>query len=132
MRVVLRSVDMVDFARWDSQQCPLQPWWSPQSDVSGSCDLSGGFIHPDFTYLTPGKEHPSGKPVNPYDQSVPLPKHQQCRPTTGTWACDPVRGRWSTCFRSGWPALPLRIPGLITSHIRSRAESVRRVSQGGG
>ena len=81
---MLRSVDRADFAWWDSQQGPLQPWWDTRWFVAGSCDFAGGFIHPDFNYLTPSKEKPSGKPVNPYDQSAPLPTRQRCRSTTGT------------------------------------------------
>jgi hypothetical protein len=85
MRVVVRGTDQVDFAPWEDPRGPLLPWWYPDSNVAGTCDFQGGFIHPDFPLSSgPGKAHPSGRPVNPYDQSVPPPKGDHCRLTTGT------------------------------------------------
>jgi hypothetical protein len=60
----------------------LEPWWQPQSTAAGSlCGAEDGYVHPDFSG-EPQKIRPSGAPVNPYDQSAPLPTH--CERTTGT------------------------------------------------
>jgi hypothetical protein len=85
MRIVFRDVVRVDFAQWDDPGGPLEPWWSPLGGgaAGSSCDATDGFIHPTYPGSVPGKVRPSGKPVDPYDQSR-LPGGHGCQPTTGT------------------------------------------------
>jgi hypothetical protein len=85
MRVVVRSVDRVDFARWESPHGALQPWWNPLGSViAGSCDFRGGFIHPGFMALTARKHQPAGRPVDPYARSFSPSSVRHCQPATGT------------------------------------------------
>lgn len=82
MRVVEHYLVRNYFAPYDHPGGPLEPWWQPQSSAAGSlCGTDDGYVHPDFAG-EPGKVKASGAPVNPYDQSAPLPK--RCEPTTGT------------------------------------------------
>jgi hypothetical protein len=82
MRIVEHYLVQNYFAPYDDPGGALEPWWQAQSAAAGSlCGVGGGYVHPDFAGA-PEKVKPSGAPVNPYDQSVPLPKH--CEATTGT------------------------------------------------
>jgi hypothetical protein len=82
MRIVEHYLVQNYFAPYGDPGGALEPWWQAQSAAAGSlCGVAGGYVHPDFTG-EPEKVKPSGAQVNPYDQSVPLPKH--CQPTTGT------------------------------------------------
>ena len=85
MRVVERDEDWDDFARWDRQTGPLEPWWTPEGGgpAGSRCDVNDGYVHPGFPGSVPDRTRASGKPVNPYDQSVP-PRHKGCQPITGT------------------------------------------------
>jgi len=82
MRIVEHYIVQNYLAPYGDPGGALEPWWQPQSTAAGSlCGTDDGYVHPDFTG-EPGKVKASGPPVNPYDQSAPLPKH--CAPTTGT------------------------------------------------
>jgi hypothetical protein len=82
MRIVVHHITQSYFAQYDDPGGALEPWWESQSAAAGSlCGTKDGFVHPDFTG-EPEKVRPSGAPVNPYDQSAPLPDH--CERTTGT------------------------------------------------
>ena len=86
MRVVIRDVVWVDFARWDGPQGPLEPWWTLHGSFQAPifCRTGDGFIHPDFPAGPPRRVRPSGKPINPYSQASPLPPDLGCRQVTGT------------------------------------------------
>jgi hypothetical protein len=82
MRIVLHYIVQNYLARYGDPGGALEPWWQPQSTAAGSlCGTEDGYVHPDFSGQ-PQKIRPSGAPVNPYDQSAPLPTH--CARTTGT------------------------------------------------
>ena len=86
MRIVVRDVEWVDFAHWDRLGGPLEPWWTPQGGATdGSrCDVNDGYVHPEFRYGAPDHVRPSGRPVDPYNQSVPPTQQKGCHATTGT------------------------------------------------
>jgi hypothetical protein len=86
MRIVVRDVEWVDFAYWDRRSGPLEPWWTPQGGATdGSrCDVNDGYVHPEFPTSAPDRVRPSGRPVDPYNQSVPPPRKQGCQASTGT------------------------------------------------
>lgn len=82
MRIVVHYMVQNYFAQYDDPGGALEPWWEAQSAAAGSlCGVTDGYVHPDFTG-EPDKVKPSGAPLNPYDQSAPMPK--QCQRTTGT------------------------------------------------
>ena len=82
MRIVEHYIVQNYLAPYDHPGGALEPWWQPQSSAAGSqCGTDDGYVHPDFTG-EPHKVKASSPPVNPYDQSAPMPKH--CEPTTGT------------------------------------------------
>lgn len=84
MRIVTRAVAEADFAQWDDPGGALEPWWRPQvSPAGGKCGTTDGYVHPDFPHGTPDRVRSSGAPVDPYDQSRPMPR-AGCHPTTGT------------------------------------------------
>lgn len=85
MRIVERDVVWVDFAHWDRAGGPLEPWWTPEGGgpAGSRCDVNDGYIHPGFPGSVPDRTRASGKPVNPYDQSV-SPRHKGCQLITGT------------------------------------------------
>ena len=85
MRIVERDVVWVDFAHWDRLTGPLEPWWTPEGGgpAGSRCDVNDGYVHPDFPSSVPDRTPASGKPINPYDQSI-SPRHQGCQLTTGT------------------------------------------------
>jgi hypothetical protein len=83
MRIVVQDEGPVEFGTWNDPSGPLEPWWQMGAAVSGAqCDSPDGYVHPQFPQTAPGKVRPTGAPVNPYDQSAPLPKG--CHNTTGT------------------------------------------------
>jgi hypothetical protein len=82
MRIVVHYIVQNYFAQYNDPGGALEPWWKAQSAAAGSlCGVTDGYVHPDFTGQ-PEKVKPSGTPLNPYDQSAPMPKH--CQRTTGT------------------------------------------------
>jgi hypothetical protein len=82
-RVVVRDTRWMDFGHWDSLNGPLEPWWMVGISTAGTlCDASDGYIHADFAQGPAGRVQPSGKPIDPYNQSV-LPANG-CHPTTRT------------------------------------------------
>ncbi len=85
MRIVERDVVRVDFAHWDRLTGPLEPWWTPEGGgpAGGRCDATDGYVHPGFPSGIPDRTPATGKPVNPYDQSI-SPRHKGCELTTGT------------------------------------------------
>jgi hypothetical protein len=85
MRIVARDVVDVDFGAYTDPGGPLEPWWLSQGggDAGARCDVTDGFVHPQFPNGTPDKVKPTGAPINPYKQAAP-PGHQQCQATTGT------------------------------------------------
>jgi len=85
MRIVAREAVDVDFARWSDPGGPLQPWWRPigGGPAGVRCDINDGFVHPQFPASLPDKVHPSGAPIDPYDQRIP-PNHAGCVAVTRT------------------------------------------------
>jgi hypothetical protein len=86
MRIVMQQGGDVDFAQWNDPGGPLQAWWLPggAGGAAGArCDVHDGFIHPGFPGSSPDRVHPSGIPVNPYDQKNP-PSRAACEAITGT------------------------------------------------
>ena len=80
MRVVVRDVVDNEVATYGDPGGALEPWWVSGGAVSGElCGINDGFVHPDFPSGPPGKVRPTGAPVNPYDQSTPLPAGGGCR-----------------------------------------------------
>lgn len=87
MRIVDRNYGYVDFATWDDPGGALEPWlgvWNAGGPAGGRCGIEDGFVHPAFPSGPPDKVQPSGRPINPYDQSVPPSPHRGCQRTTGT------------------------------------------------
>jgi hypothetical protein len=82
MRIVVHYMVQNYFAPYNDPGGALEPWWQAQTAAAGSqCGVTDGYVHPDFAGERE-KVRPSGAPVNPYDQSAPLPRH--CERTTGT------------------------------------------------
>jgi hypothetical protein len=85
-RLVARDYGNVQFAAFNDPGGPLEPWWNLSGGgVAGArCDVNDGFVHPQFPGGPPDKVHPTGAPVNPYDQATAPPGTPGCRATTGT------------------------------------------------
>jgi hypothetical protein len=86
MRIVLQQSGDADFAQWNDPGGPLQAWWLPAGAggaAGARCDVHDGYIHPEFPGSSPDRVHPSGIPVNPYDQKNP-PSRAACEAITGT------------------------------------------------
>ncbi|HEY2507548.1 MAG TPA: hypothetical protein VGI58_13625 [Streptosporangiaceae bacterium] len=85
LRIVQRRLVTFDFATWDNPGGALEPWLK---DVSGdtanaSCDATDGYVHPLFPAGPEPRTRPSGKPIDPYNQSI-LPPDERCMAVTDT------------------------------------------------
>jgi hypothetical protein len=84
MRIVARTVLTVQFATWNDPGGSLEPWVA--SALGGPagilCGINDGFVHPAFPGGPQSPVKPTGKPIDPYDQSIP-PSSHGCQPTTG-------------------------------------------------
>jgi hypothetical protein len=85
MRVVARMEYTVDFAQWNDPGGQLEPWafMVNSSDAGGQCGVTDGYVDPEFPQSSAGSVAPTGKPVNPYDLSIPQ-RTGSCQRTTGT------------------------------------------------
>ena len=85
MRVVDRDVVDVDFAAYTDPGGKLEPWWLVEGggDAGARCDVTDGFVHPQFPGSAPDKVNPTGAPVNPYDQNEPADQ-KGCEAVSGT------------------------------------------------
>jgi hypothetical protein len=85
MRIVARTVLTVEFATWNDPGGSLEPFVvSALGGPAGIlCGIYDGFVHPAFPGGPPSPVKPSGKTIDPYDQSIP-PSSHGCQPTTGT------------------------------------------------
>jgi hypothetical protein len=82
-RVIVRDTGWIEFGHWDTPNGLLEPWWMAGPSTAGAlCGTSDGYIHTDFPQGTARRVQPSGKPIDPYNQSAPPPNG--CRPTTRT------------------------------------------------
>jgi hypothetical protein len=86
MRIVQRAAVDVDFGTYTDPGGALQPWWQivGGGPAGARCDITDGFVHPQFPNASPDKVKPKGTPINPYDQSTPPQNAGACRPVTGT------------------------------------------------
>jgi hypothetical protein len=86
MRIVTRTVLIVEFATWTDPGGSLEPWIA--SALGGPagilCGINDGFVHPAFPGGGPSPVTPTGKPINVYDQNIPPSTHGGCQATTGT------------------------------------------------
>jgi hypothetical protein len=86
MRIVARTELTVQFATWNDPGGALEPW--VRDAIGGPagilCGINDGFVHPAFPGGPPSPEKPTGKPIDPYDLSIPPSTHGGCQPTTGT------------------------------------------------
>lgn len=85
MRIVARTVLTVQFATWNDPGGSLEPWVaSAKGGPAGIlCGFNDGFVHPAFPGGPASAVKPSGRPIDPYDQSSP-PITRGCRATTRT------------------------------------------------
>jgi hypothetical protein len=85
MRIVARTVLTVQFATWNDPGGSLEPWVAsaPGGPAGILCGIYDGFVHPAFPGGPPSPVKPSGKLINPYNQTIP-PSTHGCQPTTGT------------------------------------------------
>jgi hypothetical protein len=83
VRVAVRVLATVLFARWDDPHGPLEPWVSAMTtyDFNVQCGTYDGLVHPEFADLGPGTIQPGGGPVDPYDLSDPA---VSCYPRAAT------------------------------------------------
>jgi hypothetical protein len=69
VRVAVRVLATVLFARWDDPHGPLEPWVSAMTtyDFNVQCGIYGGLVHPEFADLPPRAIQPGAGPVDPYN-----------------------------------------------------------------
>jgi hypothetical protein len=85
MRIVVRTAMTVLFGTWTDPGGPLQPWVSGNlGGTAGILCVNDGFVHPAFPGGAQSPVQPSGKPINPYDQSTSASTYRGCQPVTGT------------------------------------------------
>jgi hypothetical protein len=83
VRVAVRVLATVLFARWDDPHGPLEPWVSAMTthDFNVHCGTYDGLVHPEFADPAPGTIQPGAGPIDPYNLLNPA---LSCYPRAAT------------------------------------------------
>jgi hypothetical protein len=86
MRVVGGMYGPIYFGDFTQRGTSLQPWVLYFTDrAGGRCDVTDGYVHPDFPSGPPDNSRVSGPAINPYSTATSVPGGgARCGNTTGT------------------------------------------------
>jgi hypothetical protein len=85
MRVVGAIYGPIYFSDFTRTGTSLQPWVHYFTDrAGGRCDVTDGYLHPDFANGPPDNPAASGPVINPYSTATAVPGATRCGLTTGT------------------------------------------------